>query len=230
VEKLYKLFRLHCEDLLVLTEMEYNGMVFDSKGALEEASSLGERLEELATEFKCLASNNYVDINSGKHVSAVLYGGSIEETVRVIVGVYKSGKRKGETKYGNHKITHVFERLVEPLPKTETKRSTKAQDNGDKQVASEWSVKEDVLRKLKAKKDVKKILDVILEYRELVTLKVKFLSGWPALMEEKKWKKDMIHGSLNQCRVVTGRLSSDKPNVQQADKRTKKYLISRYKE
>lgn len=228
MERLYRLFRIHCEDLLVLTEMEYNGMLFDTKGAMEEANQLGDRLAELETEFKTLLNNHAVDINSGKHVSAVLYGGVIEETIRLVVGVYKSGQRKGETKYGNNKVSHTFDRLVAPLPKSETKRSIKYREEGKAQGETEWSVEADVLKKLKAKKDIKKIINIILEYRELYKLKSTYLEGWTNLIEEKKWKKDMIYGNLNQCTVVTGRLAASQPNVQTADKRTKLYLVSRY--
>lgn len=203
-------------------------MLFDTKGAMEEANQLEDRLAELEAEFKTLLNNHAVDINSGKHVSAVLYGGVIEETIRVVVGVFKSGQRKGETKYGNNKVTHTFDRLVDPLPKSETKRSIKYREEGKTQGETEWSVEADVLKKLKAKKAVKKIIDIILEYRELYKLKSTYLEGWTNLIEEKKWKKDMIYGNLNQCTVVTGRLSSTSPNLQNADKKTKRHLISRY--
>ena len=42
------------------------------------------------------------------------------------------------------------------------------------------------------------------------------------------WKKDMIYGNLNQCVAVTGRLSSTKPNLQNVDPATKKYIETRY--
>jgi len=228
VEKLYRLFRLQCEDLLVLTEMEYNGMLFDTKGALQEANQLEDRLDELSLQFKTLVHNHAVDINSGKHISAVLYGGVIEETVRVACGVYKSGNRRGEVKYRNEKLKHTFERLVEPLDKTETKRSKTLVEEGKKTSSSEWSVKEDVLKKLKAKKFCKQLIAIILEYRELYKLKSTYLEGWSNLITFKGWNKDMIYGKLNQCNVVTGRLSSNKPNLQNCDKKTKRYLISRY--
>lgn len=224
----FKLFRLACEDLLVLVEMEYNGMVFDSKGALSEAKELEYRLEELEHQFKGMVGNPIVDINSGKHVSAVLYGGSLDETIKVVCGVYRSGGKKGQTKYKNETISHTFERLVEPLPKTETKRSIGNREKGKTSGETEWSVEADVLKKLKAKKEVKLIINLILEYRELYKLKSTYLEGWTNMISHKKWKEDMIYGNLNQCVVVTGRLSSSQPNLQNADKKTKKYLVSRY--
>lgn len=230
MEKLFKLFRISCEDLLVLTEMEYNGMVFDTEAALNEAANLEDRLADVEEQFKGLVNNPIVDINSGKHVSAVLYGGTIDETIKVVCGVYKSGRKKGQTKYKNEKLSHTFERLVEPLPKSETKRSIKLREAWKAIGPTEWSVSEDLLKKLKAKKEIKKMIALILEYRELYKLKSTYLEGWAKLIDSKGWDKNMIYGSLNQCVVVTGRLSASQPNVQTADKATKKYLISRYKD
>lgn len=230
VEKLYRLLRIQCEDLLVLAEMEWNGMLFDSQGAMEEARRIEGILAEVSINFKEACGNHAVDINSGKHVSAVLYGGTIEETVRVVNGVYKSGQRKGEVKYSNTKISHSFDRLVEPLPNTETKRSIKNREEGKTNAPTEWSVKEDVVKELKARKDVKHIIALLLEYRRLYKLKSTYLEGWSNLIKEQCWEPNMIHGSLNQNVAVTGRLSSTQPNLQNADKETKTFLISRYKD
>ena len=36
-------------------------------------------------------------------------------------------------------------------------------------------------------------------------------------MKENDWEENYIHGQLNQCVAVTGRLSSSKPNLQNMD-------------
>lgn len=223
---LYKLFRIHCDDLLVLEEMEWNGMLFDRAGALKEADELSSKLDDLLFKFRELCNNTFVDINSGKHVSAVLYGGTIEEVVKVATGIYKSGAKKGQIKYKNEKIEHVFERLVSPLKDTETKRSIKKKEETSE--STEWSVSEDIIKKLKARGKAKELIKIILEYRELYKLKSTYLEGWSNLIKSQHWKEDMIHSNLNQCTAVTGRLSSSSPNAQNADKKTKRHLISRY--
>ena len=53
-------------------------------------------------------------------------------------------------------------------------------------------------------------------------------TGYTKLIEKMNWPKDMLHGTLNQCVVVTGRLSSSKPNLQNADGETKRYMETRY--
>ena len=73
-----------------------------------------------------------------------------------------------------------------------------------------------------------KIIEDLLEYSKLEKLKNTYLLGWSDLIDKMNWKKDYIYGNLNQCVVVTGRLSSTKPNMQNVDKYTKKFMESRY--
>src|SRR6185369_13785866 len=75
---------------------------------------------------------------------------------------------------------------------------------------------EDVLSKLeKAHPIVPKILD----YRELVKLKSTYVDSLPTLINP---KTKHIHTSFNQVVAVTGRLSSDNPNLQNIPIRTER--------
>lgn len=224
---LYKLFRIHCKDLLTLTEMLYNGMQFDTTQAKEEIVALDKELSKVNRLFSELINNKFISITSNKHLSALLYGGKLEETVKRVVGVYKTGKRKGEIKLGNSIVTHEFPRLVTPGKKQETRLSINKREAGKEQEATEWSVGEDDLKSIKGNKTVSDIIKCILKYRELSKLMNTYLDGWCKMIDKKGWKKDTIHGSLNQCVTVTGRLSASAPNVQNADKKTKKFLTSR---
>lgn len=222
----YKLFQLQCEDLKVLQEIEYNGLFFNSEAARKEATTLDEKMEgikgciiETADIPACVSFN----LNSNDHLSAILYGGSIFWYVKIPDGVYKSGEKVGHIKYKNKEMSKTFSRLVEPLDRTETKKSKN--QNGE---PSSWSVAEDVLKQLKAKGKAKIIIDNLLEYGKIEKLKNTYLEGFSNLIEKMNWPKNMIHSNLNQCSVVTGRLSSTKPNVQNLDKKTKKFLESRY--
>ncbi len=221
--KLYKLFKIHCADLLCLQEMEFNGMMFATKEALEYAHELQGKIDIIVRTFHSLVGQECASISSGKHLSAILYGGIISEEFRIAVGHYKSGLRKGEVKYGKEIIEHKFERLVTPKSKTETANSVKRASE-----EQEWSVGEDVLLSLRGSKQAKKIIDCVLEYRRLEKLRGTYLQGYSDLITKMNWEPDMIHGNLNQCTVVTGRLSSSAPNLQNADKETKKFLVSRY--
>lgn len=230
----YKLFQLQCEDLKVLQEMEYNGLRFNSKAAREEAANIRQQMESLERricELVGIPSDIPFNLNSNDHLSAILYGGSISWIVKVADGVYKSGKKVGQIKYRNKEVSQQFDRLVDPLDKTETKKSLKFREEGDyiyPLQATSWSVKEDVLKQLKARGKAKEVIGAILEYSKLEKLTNTYLEGFSDLIEEKNWPEDMIHGNLNQCSVVTGRLSSTSPNLQNIDPYTKKFLESRY--
>lgn len=201
--------------------MEWNGMPYDVEGALAEAKDLQQSSDELLREFRSVIDKDFVSITSGDDVSVILYGGIIEEIFSVPIGHFKSGPRKGEIKYGKETLEHNFPRLVAPIKDTET-----AKNKAGKKAT--WSVAEDVLKKLKAKGDAKKIINIILEYRGLEKLRNTYLEGWADLIEKKHWEPGMIHGNLNQCVTITGRLSSDSPNMQNPSKAVKKFLITRY--
>lgn len=224
MDKLYKLFRIHCADLLVLEEMEWNGILFATKEALKYAEELQGNIDIIIRDFYGLVGSTVVSISSGKHISAILYGGTIVEAIRVPVGYFKSGAREGQVRHKIEKIEHVFPKLVEPKDKTETVNSAKKEDNENR----EYSVGEDVLVTLKAKGKAKDIITCVLKYRELEKLRGTYLQGYSDLITEMDWEEDMLHGTLNQCVAVTGRLSSNKPNLQNADKKTKAYMRSRY--
>ena len=122
-EKLYRLFRLQCQDLLVLGDMEYNGMVYDVPNALAEAQRLQKDSDTLLCRFHRLVSHSFVNITSGDHISAVLYGGIIEDVVRVAIGHFRTGARQGQVKYTMETFPHQFPALVNPIPRTETAKN-----------------------------------------------------------------------------------------------------------
>ncbi len=223
-EKFYKLFRIACTDLLVLQEMEWNGMLFDAKNAEERAVLLNKEIAVLEARFKDLVGNA-VSITSGDHISAILYGGIIEEVIKIPAGYYKSGTRKGEVKYANHVIQHTFERLVNPLKDTLTANSKKKEDA--KQI---WSVGEDVLKQLKGSAKAKEIISIILEHRRIYKAVSTYLVGYGDLIKEMGWKNNVLHPNFNQCIVKTSRLSSSKPNGQNMGEEIKQFIISRYEE
>jgi len=145
-------------------------------------------------------------ITSGDHISAILYGGIIEEVIKIPAGYYKSGTRKGEVKYANHVIQHTFERLVNPLKDTLTANSKKKEDA--KQI---WSVGEDVLKQLKGSAKAKEIISIILEHRRIYKAVSTYLVGYGDLIKEMGWENNVLHPNFNQCIVKTSRLSSSKP-------------------
>lgn len=72
----------------------------------------------------------------------------------------------------------------------------------------QYSTNEEVLQKLRDKHPV---VDLLLEYREVVKLKNTYLDPLPDLVNPKTGR---LHTTYNQVVAATGRLSSDKPNLQ----------------
>ncbi len=105
-----------------------------------------------------------------------------------------SPKQVGDVLFGQLKI-------MEKPPKTKT---------------GQFSTSEDVLIKIEHKHPIiKKILD----YRELVKLKNTYVDTLPTLINP---RTNRIHTSYSQTVAVTGRLSSDNPNLQNIPIRTER--------
>lgn len=87
-------------------------------------------------------------------------------------------------------------------------------DKPKKTKTGQYSTGEDVLSKLANKHP---IVNKILDYRELVKLKSTYVDSLPLLVSKRTGR---IHTSYNQVVAVTGRLSSDNPNLQNIPIRT----------
>jgi DNA polymerase-1 len=97
--------------------------------------------------------------------------------------------------------------LFEVLQVTEKPKKTKT---------GQYATGEDVLSKLAGKHP---IVARILDYRELVKLKNTYVDTLPLLINP---RTNRIHTSYNQVVAVTGRLSSDNPNLQNIPIRTER--------
>ncbi|MCT4589284.1 MAG: DNA polymerase I [Carboxylicivirga sp.] len=84
----------------------------------------------------------------------------------------------------------------------------KIDDKAKKTKSGQYSTNEETLQKLKEHHE---IIPAILEYRGLVKLLNTYVEALPKLINEKTGK---IHTSYSQATVVTGRLSSNNPNLQ----------------
>ena len=213
----YKLFRAQCNDLMVLQEMEYNGILYDVEGSLKQAAELGEQIAKIDAEI-VRAGNISIpfNIDSPQQMSKLLYGGILEEVFSAPIGNFKTGARAGEVKYKKFVREHTLPRLVEPIKGTE--------------LATEgvWSIDEDTLSKLRATGAGRKVVTLYQERVKLQKLNSTYLTGIPKRINEMDWQDNIIHSNLNQCTVVSGRLSSTKPNVQNQPPEAKQYCISRY--
>ncbi len=89
-------------------------------------------------------------------------------------------------------------------------------DKPKKTKTGQYATGEDILSKLEGKHP---IIAKILDYRELVKLKSTYVDTLPLLVNE---KTNRIHTTFNQVVAVTGRLSSDNPNLQNIPIRTER--------
>ena len=87
-------------------------------------------------------------------------------------------------------------------------------DKPKKTKTGQYATSEDVLQGLKNNHE---IVAKILDYRELQKLKNTYVDPLPALINERTHK---LHTTYNQVVAATGRLSSDKPNLQNIPIRT----------
>ena len=213
--KMRKLVTLDCLDLLVLQEMEKNGLKYDVEESLREAGIYKERIAVLHDELNDLVGIDNINWNSPVQVSAVLYGGEIKYTVyEPFTFTYKDGRTKEKIRKAER--VHTLPRLVEPLPKTELKKSDTFQTGSD------------ILLELKAKGKAGEIVTRLVELADLDKQVSTYLEGIPKLIKEMEWNDNVLHGNLNQCVAVTGRLSSSKPNLQNMTADVDKLFRSRY--
>lgn len=200
-ERMQTLFALACQDLIVLQEMEWNGLPYDIKASLDEGKKLEERLRHIDDDLSSLAGFRGCNWNSPDHLSAILYGGSIKEEFREpYVFNYVDGRQV--TKVRRATREHVFPPLVEPVKNTGLKKE------------GFWSTDEATLKKLRGSVKVQQIVSLLLERAKIDKLKGTYFEGFPKKHDEMLWEPDILHGQLNQCVTTTGRLASSGPNQQ----------------
>ena len=222
--ELYKLILLMGADLLILEQMESNGLKYDIKRSLEEAEKCRIELKEIENQLNIYAGTTEINWDSGDHLSCFIYGGGFNIDYYVPVeSVYKSGGRKGEA-YVSNKFKETkryeFAGYFRPLENTEVKKSTPEQRL--------YQVGEPVLLQLVKRTKVQKhIIELLLKRSELEKLVGTYFEKIPKMLEEKKWG-DIVHGTYNQVVARTGRLSSSTPNMQNNPEVVDRMFITRF--
>lgn len=215
--KLFKLFRLMCQDLLVLEEMEWNGQIYDESLCHQRSINITSQINLVTQQLAGVYPEIPINFGSGDQLSAFLYGGTIYEDSKEHVGFYKTGERAGQPKFKNVVIEHTLPRLVEPLKGTELKKPGVFETN------------EPTLQKLKGPA-AKKYVGPLLKLAELEKLNSTYYLGIPKKAKEMNWKAGEVHGQFNQVVAQTGRLSSSNPNLQNFSGDCLDIFISRYHE
>ena len=204
----FNLFKLQCADLLMLEEMEWNGFILDRELLSSKEEEVKEELKGLETELKKHTSGVGINLSSNDQLSIWLYGGEYIEEIRV-----PTRCKNGNIRNKIEKRIHKFPGIFKPLPKTELEKK------------GVFSTAEPILRQLKDKNG---ILKTLLRLKELQKLLNTYFIGIPKKLELTNPIDGKIHGTLNQCVAITGRLSATKPNQQNMDPRFKECLITEY--
>lgn len=214
--QMFKLFRLHCNDLLCLQEMEMNGILYDVNKSLAKSQELTTQINNIEAQLNEFTNGIPINFDSRDDMSVFLYGGSIKTETRIPCGVYKSGNKVGEVRYKIIKNEYPFERRVEPPKGSELKKE------------GYFSTDEATLLTVKTNKISKFIITKILERSKLCKLRSTYLEGLPKVIKEMEWPDNTLFSNLNQCVATTGRLSSTKPNQQNLPGEAKMFCVSRY--
>lgn len=210
---LKKLISLVNQDLLVLEEMEWNGLKFDRGLSIHKAQELEIKIAEL--QWKHNVFHNIPNFNWGSndHLSALLYGGKVKEVVKVPVGHYKTGAKVGQVKFKNEEKVHILPRIFKPPKGSEAAKE------------GVFSTDENTLLSLKGGN--KELLDDLLTIRKMQKEINTYLYGLPKKQDEGGYT-DYIYGQFNQCIAATGRLSSSNPNLQNLSEESGRCLVTRF--
>ena len=235
---LMKCFNLQMEWLDMLSEMEVNGILWDNKHAQKILDKYTRYSSVLDSCIRNILRPHitYVDdmvLNSNDDLSVILYGGSFKRKERVsylstknvkvqmpYIFTYKDGRKVIKTKWNDHKDTKVIRTKwgdvyydipglgIKPLPKTETKKSTKERPF--------YRTDKDTLPLLLTTTPLQtKIIKLILKKAKIDKVISTFYSDTKSSGLMNKVAKDgRLHTNYNQTIVATGRLSSSDPNSQ----------------
>jgi DNA polymerase I-like protein with 3'-5' exonuclease and polymerase domains len=243
-DTLRKLAQVRSDCLHVVTDIEINGMNFDRELAEKYVAKFQAELDLNTSELRTYFKRGDININSGRDLSAALFGGTLKRE-RFIPRVYernvtykepykftyKSGKQKGMT------ITKTRNRTLRELTCKKVREeyevtlggvgfvpdpSTEGKDR-DKNPNGIFQTNKDVLKLLKSNSKVTtrttklRILELLL-YRSKIGQFTKTFVGTKedsGLFYKADISRDgWLHPSYNQTIASTGRFTSSGPNGQ----------------
>jgi DNA polymerase I-like protein with 3'-5' exonuclease and polymerase domains len=221
-EGMWNLVGTQMDALLALVEMEYNGMLLDARGVMNEMHTLEKEREylELNLVLDMAAKmpeemKSEVSPASSQQLSAYLFGGDIrcvgEEQCLDGDGnpiIYKSGGRKGKVKTRKREYMAHIEGLGVKAPNKPGKNGYHSTDDDTiKAVIKEAGLSSPL-------SDVVSFCSSLLAWRKLQKDITTYYDGLLKLV----FPDGLIHPNFNQCSTGTGRLSSTSPNAQNITK------------
>lgn len=211
-------------DIHNLAEMERSGFYYDHAVSQELCQKAEERIRELQAEIRSLLGvdqfpeevADHVNLGSNDHLSALLYGGVIKYVSEESY-VFHYARDAKPPVVKTRKVPSEWQcpRLITPIPNSALAKE------------GYYSTNEDTLRKVKVNKKMQGVIEKLLELSKTEKLVGTYYAGFPKLLEKMGWG-NVVHSTFNQCRAATGRLSSDKPNLQNIPKVHKVCFVSRF--
>lgn len=223
---MFKVFRLSCDDLKVLEEMEANGMQVDVDLCNKRLEEVNNKIAETEAKLAQFANGHDINWDSGDDLSTILFGGHLIREVKVIDGFYKSGVNRGNPKYKKEVAYIDFPQMFAPQKDWEVKK-TKEKSDFELGLAHKprmYFTNDEVLSKIK---DTSGIIQMLKDRATYTKIK-EYYEKLPTLIQEKGWEPNMIHGKFNQVVARTGRLSSSDPNLQNFAGEVQDVLVSRF--
>ena len=203
--KLQKVLDLHNEFTYALTEMEFNGLLFDKERAeeiIQEYTKKADKIRALVLEG--VPDADKINLNSSQQLSALLYGGVLKLSwLEWTITTYKT---QPYSIYREKKFTKEVE--FEGLGFEPKKRDLKEDGyfSTDKFTIGSLNASNNHLRQIKI---------ALVEYSRIAHLIKSIRSEnhkkglWAHVKEDGR-----VHPSLNQTVTANGRLSSSNPNGQ----------------
>lgn len=211
-----RLFSVQCQDIPILQEMEWNGLLWDAEGAMKRQVELEKEQANLLEDLSAVYPGVPIKFNSTDQLSAFLYGGVVKEEIVEHIGFFKTGERAGQPKTRKGILEHSLPQLFKPLKGSEMKKE------------GVFSTSEDTMLKLKGSKQKKIIIEKLLRLAAVEKLLSGYFKGIPKLYNEMNWEGNILHGQLNQVVAQTGRLSATKPNQQNMAPEAQDYIVTRF--
>ena len=226
-----RLVYLAGEDLKTLQSAEFAGVRFDTQKAVEKLDVLKADIEVLNNRiYQHLPTGipkGGFNIDSGDHLSALLYGGTIDfDWYTEAPAVYKSGARTGQeyNKRSWHVASVQFPSKFKPISGSEVSKTREKVGL----ITRFYQTDAPTLQQLKTRKNEDRLLLEDIRARSEKAKVSEMIISIMTKMENMNWQDSMIHGQFNQNNVITGRLSSSGPNMQNTPSEVDELLVSRY--
>lgn len=217
-KEMQQLIKMNQLDLVVLADMEQNGLLIDIEKSKVKGDDIAREIEEIDNKLRDLAGYEWFNPDSRDHLSAFLYGGVITQVEKQpYIFTYKDGRTAEKLK--NVDVEYTFKGYFTPPKGSELAKHGFYATNAPTLIEVAETVKDHRIE----------IINLILHRAKIDKRRGTYYHGYPKRIEEFGWTDNILHPSFNQCVAVSGRLSCTKPNVQNIEDEVNEIFITRFR-